>query len=70
MTVGRLSQVAREVLLQTVPKVRLAQQACVALLQSTPGARLTGQALEALRSVGEVADVVKRQPFMTICIGG
>ena len=70
VTVGRVSQAAVEVLLQTVPKVRAAQQACEALLQSTPRARLTGQALEVLRSVGEVADVIKRQSFMTICIGG
>ncbi len=70
MTVGRISQTACEALLQTVPKMRLAQQACEALLQATPRARLTGQALEVLRRVGEVADVIKRQPIMTICIGG
>ena len=51
MTVGRVSQAAAEVLLQTPPSARLSQQTTELLLQQLPRARLGQQAVEILRSV-------------------
>lgn len=70
MTVGRLSQAAVEVLLQSTPNAKLSQQATELLLQHLPRVRLGQQAVEILRSTALAGGVASRPSVVILCVTG
>ena len=68
VTVGRVSQAAGEVLLQTLPNARLSQQTTELLLQRLPRGRLGQQAIEVLRSTALSGATTMSQPVMILCV--
>jgi hypothetical protein len=70
VTVGRVSQVASEVLLQAAPKARVTNQAAELILQATPRGRHGQQAVEVLRSVALAGGAVGRLPVLIYCACG
>ena len=68
MTVGRISQAAVEVLLQSPPNARLSQQTTELLLQQVPSGRLGQQAVEILRSTALAGGATMTQPVMILCV--
>jgi hypothetical protein len=67
VTVGRVSQTAVEVVLQSVPKSRVGQQAAEILLVSTSKVRFGQQVIEVLRTVAVASGDLTRSPVLILC---
>jgi hypothetical protein len=70
VTVGRLSRISSEALLQVAPKTRLTQQATELLFQAVARARLGQQMVEVVRSVALAGGAVGRRAVLILCVCG